>query len=43
MVNGNGEYCKNDDETISEKSKNSEKILTFSYFFGRYGVKPPTA
>jgi hypothetical protein len=26
MVNGNGKYCKNDDETISEKLKKSEKI-----------------
>jgi hypothetical protein len=43
MINDNDEYCKNVDETISEKMKKSGKKLNFSDFFGRYGVKPPTA
>jgi hypothetical protein len=43
MINGDGEYCKNVDETIRKKSEKSEKMLTFSYFFGRYGVKPLNA
>ena len=43
MINDNDEYCKNDDETISEKMKKSGKKLNFSDFFGSYGVKPPTA
>jgi hypothetical protein len=43
MINGDDEYCKNDDETIRKKSEKSGKMLTFSYFFGRYGVKPLNA
>jgi hypothetical protein len=30
-------------DTIREKMKKSGKMLTFSYFFGRYGVKPLNA
>jgi hypothetical protein len=43
MVISKSEKYKYAIETISEKLKKSEKKLTFSYFFGRYGVKPPTA
>jgi hypothetical protein len=33
MVNGNGEYCKNVDEIISEKSEKIIKKIIFSDFF----------
>jgi hypothetical protein len=43
MINGDDEYCKNDDETIRKKSEKSGKMLTFSYFFEGGCVKAPSA
>jgi hypothetical protein len=43
MITSKSEKYKYMVETIREKMKKSGKMLTFSYFFGRYGVKPLNA